>query len=308
MRSLIATILPGLCLFLGICSHSFAEPLVVTVQGPETAADTRYDYDHAVIRLALEKTRNDFGDFVLKETPIGQNSQRSLTAAASGTYKNYVIKTSARNDLINKVGIVPFPVDLGIVGYREAFTSTSTKTRLASVQTLEQMKEFNMVQGIGWLDTTILQSHGFDVRTIDNYNSMFKMVALNRMDLFPRGANELEAEWETHNTIPQLAYDEAVALYYPLPRFLVTSKTNKDLIDRLYEGLTRAYDDGSLISLWEDKYQSSIDFVNLGARKVFRLSNPFISDFDPGWERYVYDPLAAVTDTQNSGQKASSAN
>ncbi|MEP5625045.1 MAG: hypothetical protein ABJP82_20935, partial [Hyphomicrobiales bacterium] len=210
-----------------------AEPLVVTVQGPETSADTRYDYDHAVIRLALEKTEQDYGDFIMHVSPTGQNSQRALTAATRGTYENYVVKFSASNKLAEEAGIIPFPVDLGIVGYRVAFVSHKTKEKLASVETIDQLKAFNIVQGIGWLDTSILRNHGFDVRTIEDYDSMFRMVALNRMDLFLRGANELLGEWNTHKTIPQLTYDDAVSIYYPLPRFLVTAKENTKLIERL---------------------------------------------------------------------------
>ncbi len=309
MRSLIITISFGICLYWGMDNHAYAEPLIVTVQGPETAADTRYDYDQEVIRLALEKTEKDYGAFIIKETAVGQNSQRALAAAANGRFENYVIKTSARNELADMVGMIPFPVDLGIVGYRISFVSKSTKAKLKSVQSLEQFQEFNMVQGIGWLDTAILKSHGFDVRTIDDYNSMFKMVALNRMDLFPRGANELEAEWQTHSAIMNLSYDEAVALYYPLPRFLVTAKTNTELMERLHEGLVRAYNDGSLISLWEDKYRSSIEFMNLGARKIFRLTNPYISELNPAWERYVYNPIAATEiDPATIDKKATPAN
>ncbi len=290
-RNLIRTLLFGSTLLFVANGAVLAAPLVVTVQGPETETDARYDYDHAVFHLALEKTRAEYGDFIIKETPIGQNTQRALAAAANGSYKNYVIKASANNQLANLVGMVPFPVDLGIVGYRVAFASNKTKASLTSVETLEDLKKFNVVQGIGWLDTAILRHHGFDVRTIGDHNSMFRMVALNRVDLFPRGANELKAEWETHRSILNLAYDEGIALYYPLPRFLVTSKSNTELIERLNKGLIRAYNDRSLIALWQREYGSSIKFVKLGSRKIFRLTNPHISELDPAWKEYIFDPF-----------------
>jgi len=278
-------------LLLGAVSSSFAEPIVVAVQGPETAADKRYEYDHAVIRLALEKTRADYGAFELRETAVGQNSKRALTAVVNGYVPNYVIKTSASNDLVGTVGIVPFPVDLGIVGYRVAFVSRETKKQLASVGSARRLKTFDVVQGIGWLDSKILQHHGFNVQTVGDYANMFKMVALNRMEVFFRGANELEAEWAANRHIPNLAYDEAVAVYYPLPRFLVTSKSNPELASRLHDGLIRAYEDGSLVALWESKYLSSVEFANLADRQIFPLSNPYLSRIDPLWEKYVYRPV-----------------
>jgi len=297
-------------LFLMLASGTaFASTLVVTVQGPETLNDTRYNYDREVIRLALDKTRDDYGNYILKETPIGQNSKRALTSAAMGAYENYVIKTSANNDLADNLAVVPFPVDLGIVGYRVAFVSESTKENLSGIETAEQLKQFSIVQGIGWLDSAILKYHGFDVRTIDSHNSMFKMVALNRVDLFTRGANELEAEWLTHKSTPNLTYDESLAIYYPLPRFLVTSKENEALAKRLHQGLLRAFADGSLFSLWEKNYRSSINFVNLEKRKIIRLSNPFISEIDPEWQQFVYTPAkAAGTNPPASPQSNSPAN
>ncbi|MET1410820.1 hypothetical protein ABVF61_01035 [Roseibium sp. HPY-6] len=268
---------------------------IVTVQGPESPTDKRYEYDRAVIELALIKTRAKYGEFVLQETSIGQNSRRALLDAANNKYANYIIKYSMHSDLPDTLSAIPFPVDLGIVGYRVAFVSNKTKAELAKVKTLEDLKQFEIIQGLGWLDTRILEHHGFKVRTAAEYHSMFSMVALNRSDLFLRGANELLEEWKTHRTIPQLTYDEAVSIYYPLPRFLVTSSENEDLLRRVHEGLLKAYEDGSLLELWDEKYGASIDFAKLNTRKVFHLSNPYIEGLDPSWQKYIYQVGAELT-------------
>lgn len=299
----------GLSLLLFLASwilpaSTFAQsPMVITVQGKETALDTRFDYDHAVIRLALEKTEPTHGPFEIRQTPIGLNAMRSLAAAKSGVYQNYLVKFSAHDDLLGEVGIIPFPVDLGIVGYRIGFVSPNAKEQLASVRTEEELKQLEIIQGLGWLDTKILQFHGFNVLTGGEYNSMFKMVALNRTDWFLRGANELLGEWEArHPTLPSLIYDETVAVYYPLPRFLVTTRSNTELMKRVQAGLVMAYDDGSLIKLWEDKYLPSVTFAMLEKRKIFRFSNPFLARIDPSWEKYVYTPFRADrTDSSGSG-------
>jgi ABC-type amino acid transport substrate-binding protein len=262
--------------------------MIVTVQGPETAADTRYEYDHAVIRLALEKTRNKYGDYTLQETPTGQNSKRSLLTVSSNRYTNYIIKHSMSNKLPDGLIAIPFPVDLGIVGYRVGFVSQDTKEKLKAVKTLEDLQRFEIIQGIGWLDAFILEHHGFKVRKGEDFNAMFSMVALNRSDLFLRGANELLAEWRTHQSIPKLTHDDTISIYYPLPRFLITSEENTELAARVHEGLLTAFEDGSLIKLWEEKYLASVEFADLKSRKVFRLTNPFLGDLDPSWVNYVY--------------------
>jgi hypothetical protein len=275
------------CGFAG--QHNTAQAkMIVTVQGPETATDTRYEYDHAVIRLALEKTRKKYGDYTLQETPIGQNSQRSMLTLTNDRYTNYIIKYSMSNQLPDGVTAIPFPVDMGIVGYRVGFVSQDTKEKLKTVKTLEDLKRFEVIQGIGWLDPLILEHHGFKVRTGEDFNAMFSMVALNRSDLFLRGANELLAEWQTHQSIPKLTYDETISVYYPLPRFLITSKENTDLAARVHEGLLTAFEDGSLQKLWEDKYLASVEFADLKSRKIFRLTNPYLVNLDPSWQNYVY--------------------
>lgn len=262
--------------------------MTVTVQGPETTADTRYEYDHAVIRLALEKTKDQYGDFTLQETPIGQNSQRSMLSLTSNRYANYIIKYSMSNQLPDGVVSIPFPVDMGIVGYRVGFVSRETKEKLKTVRTLEDLQHYEVIQGIGWLDPLILEHHGFKLRKGEDFNAMFSMVALNRSDLFLRGANELLGEWKTHQSIPNLTYDEAISVYYPLPRFLITHEDNTALAERVHQGLLVAFEDGSLQKLWEEKYLASVEFADLKSRKIFRLSNPFIENLDPSWQNYVY--------------------
>ncbi|MEP3429689.1 MAG: hypothetical protein ABJN98_13475 [Roseibium sp.] len=288
--------------FLAAIGGHAADTMTVTVQGPETPSDTRYDYDQAVVRLALEKTTDSHGPFELKVTPVGFNSKRALTATTNGTFENYLVKYSVHDDLIDKVGIIPFPVDLGIVGYRVGFASTQTKSKLANLTSIEQLKKIEIIQGIGWLDTTILRHHDFNVRTGDDYNGMFRMVALNRSELFLRGANEMLNEWKVHQGTPDLTFDETIAVYYPLPRFFVTTKENTALKERIHKGLIEAYNDGSLIQLWEEKYLDSVDFVNLGARRIFRVSNPFLKRIDPSWEKYVYTALQSE-DTMPTNDK-----
>lgn len=268
---------------------------VVTVMGPEAPADKRYEYDRAVVELALTKTGPKFGSFTVRDTPVGQNTQRAMIEASNNKHTNFIIKASMSNDLPESLAIIPFPVDLGIVGYRVAFVSEKNKEALSRVKSLEDLKKFEVIQGLGWLDTRILRHHGFNVRTNAEYQPMFSMAALGRSDLFFRGANELLDEWEAQRSIPGLAFDETISVYYPLPRFLVTARENTELIERVHEGLLLAYEDGSLQQLWEDKYRASIEFANLGARKVFRLENPFLEGLDPSWQKYVYQVGSELT-------------
>jgi hypothetical protein len=269
-------------------AHTACAQMQVTVQGRESFSDTRYEYDQAVVRLALDKTKDKYGDYIVRETPQGQNWARTILTARSKKYPNYIFKYSVSNKLPEDLYAIPFPVDLGIVGYRVAFVSDDTKKRLQNVDTLEELRSFKILQGISWLDTDILEYHGFNVQVGSDYEAMFSMIAHNRSELFLRGANELLGEWTAHKDLANFTFDETFLIYYPLPRFLLTSSENQELIARIHEGLLKAYDDGSLLRLWEDKYLESVKFAKLPERKMYRLTNPYIDGIDPSWEKYVY--------------------
>jgi hypothetical protein len=89
-----------------------------------------------------------------------------------------------------------------------------------------------------------------------------------------------------------LAYDESIVIHYPLPRFFFTSPENKGAIQRVQEGIFLAYQDGSLLKLWQKYYQPSIEFSALKRRKVVELHNPLIETLDPAYKQYNFDPFA----------------
>jgi hypothetical protein len=269
-------------------TYAFSQTLF-TAQGRASAQDTRLDYDRAALRLSLEKTVKKYGPFKLVEAEF-MNTARGIKVAKAGRTKNFFTKQSVSKTLLNELGHVPFPIDLGIVGYRVFFVSPNAKSKLKTTQNLGQLKKFSIGQGVGWLDVDILEHNGFKVIKAGSYEGLFKMVAKNRFDLYSRGTNELLGEWKTHKNIQGFAYDESVALYYPLPRFFFTNKANKAAIKRVTEGLIIAYNDGSLKKEWEKHYRDSIDFVNLKKRKIFRINNPFLEGVDSSYEKYIYKP------------------
>jgi len=264
---------------------------VFTYRDKESKHDTRHDYDRKLMELALQKTEQKYGPFKLQPSMEGANEKRVVMLALSGVYENFFFKAAASAEMLEKFAYVPFPIDRGIVGYRVAFVSEQTKNKLASVKTLEDLKQFSILQGVGWHDTKILEQSGFKVIQFGHYDPMFKMIANNRADLFTRGANEIRSEWLTHYNMKNLTYDETILLHYPFPRFLFTQKNNTKAIERITEGIMMAYEDGSLLELWNHEYQASIDFSSLKTRRVFELNNPVMDLIDPTIMQYNYDPF-----------------
>lgn len=265
--------------------------MTITYQTKQSKDDKRFEYDNELLKMALEKTKEKYGDYNLVPLKITANHKRIEELALNGEIENLFYKFSASNDRLTKYGYIPFPIDLGIVGYRVAFISKTNEEKIKNINTLEELKKQSVIQGLGWLDVEILKSNGFEVMEGSNYSGLFKMIARNRGDLFLRGANELYNEWDSNKHIKNLTYDTSIIVYYPLPRFYFTNKKNKNAIERIREGLIISYNDGSLIKLWEKHYKQSIDFTNLKKRKIFKLENPFLEGMDKSYEKYIYNPF-----------------
>lgn len=282
-----------LALLLMLCFHSSAHAeMIFTYRSPEHEGDTRYHYDNSLLKLALDLTVEEFGPYKLEPSPV-MNFTRAIKMAESGAYPNFMLKLSYEERLKDTLDFVPVDIDRGIVGYRVFFVSQKNKEKIAGITTHEELKKLKIIQGQGWSDVPLLRAAGFDnVIELASYESLFPYVAEGRADILPRGANELMGEYNAHKNIEGLTYDEKLILYYPLPRFFYTTKGNDAAIARVNLGLQKAMKDGSFLKLWKKEYQTSIDFLKMKDRKIFKIPNSNLGGLgDDDYEKYSYDPL-----------------
>lgn len=264
------------------------QPEIFTTRGAESASDKRYQYDHAVLDLALKKTEAAYGPYELVQSQP-MTFPRAVLVAQKDTLENFFFKLSYESRYADlDLSFIPFPVDLGIVGFRVCFLSEEIKQRVTEARSLEEIRTLTHGQGAGWSDVEILRQQGFTVEEVSSYESLFHMVARNRFDLFCRGANELLEEYEGHRHIEGLAYDTSMALVYPLPRFFYTNANNTRAIERVQRGLEIAHQDGSLLKLWLRHYGPSLDFARVDQRRLYRLNNPHVADLPNDYEQYFF--------------------
>lgn len=271
----------------GLCAD--AAPLVVTLRQPASANDPRDTYPRAVIRLALDKTVASHGPYTIQFS-ARMNDQRARISAERAAYPGFltIVVPSAdgsSGDLIP----VRFPLFLGLGGYRVCFVSPQAKAAVAKVRTLDELRRFTIAQGAGWLDVPVLRANGFEVEEVTSYEAMFKMVAQSRFDLFCRSVLEVRREAESHTDLPDLVLDKTFALVYDLPQFFYTHRSNRDLADRVTQGLEMAYADGSLQALFRTHMSDSLRFADLPKRRVFRLNTPPPKGIDFDYRRYHLD-------------------
>lgn len=274
------------------CNSLSAEEQVTvfTYRAPESGNDLRYDYDTRLLQLALENTVETDGPYKLVPSPV-MNYARAHSYLKTNVLPNFIVKLSYDPAFeVSGFDFVPFPVDLGIVGYRVCFAHPDVVDELMGTDSLSGLRDFTHGQGVGWADTDVLRHNGLTVREVSSYESLFKMVANRRFDLFCRGANELLDELNMHRHIDNLSYDKSMVIFYPLPRFFYTNMANLRALKRIERGLLKAYENGSLQKLWSQYYQESVDFVELDKRKQFNLVNPLLEQLDVDFQHYFYDP------------------
>lgn len=288
-RYLVCLFLLNLC-----CAPLWAgEPTIIShnISAQHLAEDPGYEAE--LLILSLDKTKTEYGDYIIQPVRDDMNRARRIEMLAINRYPNFIGALPYDEALEKNSGLVlaPFPVFLGILGYRTCFISEKIRDKLAEVETKQQLVTFTQGLQKGWADRVILEHNGFRVSEAASYLSLFRMVAANRFDLFCRGANETLVEFKSHHGhIPDFTYDRSMAIYYPLPHFFYAHKEASAVLERVNKGLLLAFADGSVEALWRKYNQESIDFVQLDKRKIFHFENPHLKNLHSGFEQFVFKP------------------
>ena len=279
-----------LLLALSLPSLTMAATRFTLITG-EPQQDVRMNYYRAAMRLALEKTRPDYGDYELLDAIRMNKARMRLEVQTPDKNALFIVDSWPQEIPQPGVSLVPFPIDLGVLGYRVCFVGSARAQALAGVHTLSQLQQFTQGVGTGWRDADILRYNGFRVHEVSNYESLFRLVARGRVDLFCRGANEILTEWERHHpALPELAVDRHLTLFYPLIHAFYSHATYGKERERLWLGLQLAWEDGSLKRLWRQHFQPSLAFTRLASRQMFSLANPLLPGSGADYKAYLYDP------------------
>lgn len=274
----------ALLLFFFISPCAMAE-FIVSHRAPFSETDKHHLYSTQLLRLALEKTRKEYGDFTMRPIPP-RSYARALKAVVDDAYPNLIMETSYEQALTHhaKLDFINFPMDLGVLGYRVCFMNPKLKATNKKIETIDQLRQYSFVHGVGWADTIIFRHNGLKVQEIENYRGIYLMVIGGRVDFYCRGINEIRGELEQFSDLKELTIDQHFLLVYPLPRFFYLNRNNTLAKERIQLGLQRAYADGSLQSLWKANFIPSVKLAGLTQRKVIHLENPLVSGFKMAFE------------------------
>jgi len=279
------------------------QTLVVTHKLPEFGDLKGKTFEQQVIQLALEKTQTKSDSFEMK--PINVISRTHAIAALNqNLYENFVMVLSYEDALLESGNLIyiPFPVELGALSYRICYANKKIVGQVQGITSLQQLQQYKVGVGAGWVDAKILKHHGLHIVEGSNITSLFRMTQAGRADLFCPSPSEYFHELRAEKTA-ELQLDNKLALYYPLPKFLFAHKSNKPVLDRIQRGIEIAYKDGAYMQLWNETQGQAITRADLGKRNLIKLENPFITSLSDDYKQYLFSPQEYSPDQPSSGAR-----
>ena len=260
---------------------------------PESPLDKRYEYHWMILKTALERTKKKYGPYRLIPSEF-MNEKRQAFELKHATGKLTVMYLSTIPDFERNLIPIRIPVDKNLGGYCIFLVRKDEREKFNTVTTLDDLRKFSYGLGLGWIDVDILKANNFSVVTGSSYEGLFEMLVHKRFDVFLRAAVEVIGEYEERiEKMPDMAIEESLILYYPLPMYFWFSKTKEGrrLAARAEEGMWEMINDGTYDKIFNDYQGYKIEKLNLQKRKMFTITNPFLGPETPfGDKRLWFDP------------------
>ncbi|MCF2856650.1 hypothetical protein L1286_04160 [Pseudoalteromonas sp. SMS1] len=266
-------------IWLLLVSYTSIASETIRVRGSQSEHDSTHNYYIGLIELAYEKLNKPIR---IQSSPY-MVQDRALSELQSGRLIDlYWAGTNHQRE--SELGVVRIPLNKGLLGYR-VFTIHKDNAQLFSeIKSIKSLRNISLCQGQHWPDTDIMLAAGLSVTTNVIYENMFKQVYAGRCKAFPRGINEAFSEVTSRNKImPDLMVYDDLILHYRFPMYFFTHKDNKQLINDLKSGLTRALKDGSF-----DHYMKThpatkhlFPLSQWNNKTILTIDNPFLSQSTP---------------------------
>ena len=264
--------------------------MILSRSKPASVGDTRQLWYDKLVLMALEATREEYGEYKIVSVPFMRH-RRTLVSANENRYENFYFFRDYRDELVEsgEIAAIKFPALLGLLSYRVCFYPQLEENNIMARLRDGDLKSFSYGLGNGWSDVKILKYNGFNVKPVADYESLFKMTAANRFDFFCRGVNEVLDEYIYFKRSYAIELDQSFALHYPMPVFFHTNRQNTELVERLHKGFIRIYENGQMQKAFLNYFHERVVFTRLWDRKIHYFENPLIQHIDPNYKQYNID-------------------
>lgn len=251
---------------LGACAGA-ATPVVYGRPSADVDRDASYPAD--LLALALARSGGDY-ELRTSAEPIPQTRAIRLLAAGEVIDVLWTVTSPERESALLPVRV---PIDRGLYGWRLLLVRAGDQARFDAVHSLADLARLRAGQGHDWPDLAILRAAGLSVLAASSYDGLFEMLALGRIDYYPRALPEAFPELAQRSGLP-LALEQGLLLHYPSAMYYFVSPHEPELARALERGLRAAFADGSLELLFEEHFGAALERARIGQRRVLHLANP----------------------------------
>ena len=262
-------------LFVALPINAISKDYTYKVIYPGAVEISRSEYVLDVLQLALGYSEYQFE---LKGSGGHFPTPRNFRFLAKQQEIN-LLWTSTSIEREKDFLAIRIPLLKGLLGLRLPMVLSSRKQRF-NIRSLPQLKQFTAGQLQSWVDAKVLKHNKLQVTGSPTYPALFKMLAAERFDYFPRAITEIWQEIENTPELP-LAVADGFALYYPTAMYFFVNKANYFLHDELNKGLNKAIRDGSFDKLFYQYHRQFIEKSQLQQRNIIILDNPFMPQDSP---------------------------
>lgn len=207
-------------------------------------------------------------------------SQNRALQSLQQQYDVDVVWTMTSTEREQQLLPVRIPIYKGLIGWRVSLLARDRIAQFADVKAREQLQPFSAGQGHDWPDSRILEYNQLKVIGVSNYESLFKILPLHRIDYFPRAVTEIQSEITSHPHIA-LVIDPYLLIHYPTASYFFFNKKAEALARHLEDGLNKAIADGSFDQLFFQHHAELIKSLQLNGRRIIELHNPLLPPDTP---------------------------
>jgi len=243
-----------------------------------------------LMRLALDKTEQEYGPYILEVSKNLTTEQRTIERLINSD-EITVAWLDTTQALENKLLPVLIPIQKGIVGYRLLLIHHDNIEKFENINSIKQLQQYKNGLSDGWVNKGIMLENNLPFETGQNYEGLFKMLAVKRFDYFSRGVIEIFQEIEQRKqSLPSLFIEQNIALYYDKPSYLFVSKQKPRYAERMYKGLMALIEDGTFDKIFCQVNGEAIKKSRLSERHIIKLKSQLLLTSAPKGEKFWFNP------------------
>lgn len=255
------------------------------VQAVESSMDVRYwdwgntplrdNYQFELLHLVLDKTRPVYGDYTLTRVSTFLTPARVRRELSRGKIFNVQAAPWRPLTIKNSEPAIRIDIDMtkGLMGYRQLVINSSDQPLFSTINQLNQLKEYVVGVGKGWVDAEIFNDNGFRVNSAANFETLLPMLASRRFDFISLSVIEAEQAINNSGFKGSMSIADGPLLYMPLPFVFYVSIHEPELAKRIHDGLKLSMADGSFDLLFDNHFSPYIQYIREHRNQFLILQN-----------------------------------